>query len=102
VLEHRRFACPTHAANEQQVALREQALLDLQDVEVATDKAVLRLGRRVPLFGQLALVVGAALLRFSYANVCKHTFTANFVVPVSSVGASGPKPFGLTPRPQAS
>jgi hypothetical protein len=31
-----------------------------------------------------------------------HLFTPNVVVPVSSVGACGPKPFGLTPRPQAS
>ena len=42
------------------------------------------------------------LLQFSYANVCKHTPTENFVVAASLVGASKPKPFGLTPRPQPS
>jgi hypothetical protein len=44
----------------------------------------------------------ANLLQFSYANVCKHTPTENFVVAASLVGASKPKPFGLTPRPQPS
>ena len=45
---------------------------------------------------------GANLLRFSYANVCKHTCAQNFVVTASSIGASRPKPFGLTPCPQSS
>ena len=72
MLEQRRFACSSHAANEQQVALRQQALLDLQDVEVATDEAVLRLGRRILLFGQFSLVVGAALLRGEVARLELH------------------------------
>jgi endonuclease/exonuclease/phosphatase family metal-dependent hydrolase len=43
-----------------------------------------------------------SLLRFSYANVCKHPSTQNVVVAASSVGASRPKPLGLSPRPQPS
>ncbi len=51
---------------------------------------------------QADLMIAGYLLQFSYANVCKHTPTENFVVAASLVGASKPKPFGLTPRPQPS
>jgi|SRR5258708_35049699 len=40
VFEQRGFACAAHAANEQEVACYQQVLLDLQDIDVPSDKAV--------------------------------------------------------------
>ena len=37
------------------------------------------------------------LLRFLSENICTHSFPTAFVVPVSSVGASRPKPFWSYP-----
>jgi hypothetical protein len=41
------------------------------------------------------------LLQFSVANVCMHPLTRNFVVAVSSVGASRPEPFRSYPASAA-
>lgn len=44
---------------------------------------------------------GCLLLQFSVANVCMHPLTRNFVVAVSSVGASRPEPFRSYPASAA-